>query len=118
MLSFGLSDKLIKRLWELSITSGEELLDLDKWNRLQNVLDKKDRGRLQHFRECYLADRGLYLVSYGKCLAEELRTFLRDCGGTYKVWITGELAKACEKVHQIDIEVWTDQEADYYMQRL
>ena len=118
LLSFGLSDKLIKKLWGLSITSGEDLLDSHKWNRLQDVLDKRDRGRLQHFREHYLADRGLYLVSYGKCLAKELRIFLEGCDGAYKVRIAGELARVCEKVHQIDIEVWTDQEADYYAQRL
>ena len=57
LLSFGLSDKLIKNLWELSVSSGEDLLDPEQWNRLQALLDKKDQGRLKHFKESYMADR-------------------------------------------------------------
>ena len=57
LLSFGLSDKLSKNLWELSVSSGEDLLDPEQWNRLQALLDKKDQGRLKHFKESYMADR-------------------------------------------------------------
>lgn len=104
LLSHGLSDKLLKKLFDYQITSAYQLLEDKNWNMLSSKLTKGEYDKVHQFYEDFSRYKGQYLISYGLCLGREIINLLRDVTGVEYAFFTGDLAKGSEKIETIEIE--------------
>lgn len=118
LLSSGLSDSIIRKLWGISVARADALLEPHCLNKIRDDFSKGDFDKIVRFAESYRRNQGAYLLSYGRCLAEELRVFLESGKGIAGTSIIGEIAAACEKIRSIEIEVYTAKELSFLKRRL
>ncbi len=118
LLCSGLPDILIKKLWDMSVHSAEDLLipqcDKQSWSMLQ----KGEIAKIDNFVREYTRLRGRYLQAYGDCLGKELMEFMRGIKGMQSASFCGEMASACEKIQKIEIAFWYNGNWDYLMKKL
>lgn len=103
LLSHGLSDQLIKKLFHRHITSAEQLLETDNSNELRNELSKREYSKVCQFVENYQKNRGKYLLSYGYCLGKEIIGVLAGIEGVEKAFFIGGIENGDEKITSIEI---------------
>lgn len=118
LLSYGLSDALIKKLFGLSITSAYYLLDKEYLNNFSCNFTRSELNKIQHFVEEFQKNQGRYLLSYGKCLGNELVEFLKKIKDMQYVCIEGELSSFHEKISKIEISFNYGGRWEYLMKKL
>lgn len=104
LLGYGLSDALLRKLWQLSIKNAYVLLDEDVMCSLQKSLTKGEYTKVETFMHNFDKCKDLYLAAYGRCLAEEIVELLKEIKGVLEVRIAGGIAENCEKITHIEIE--------------
>ena len=118
LLSSGLSDVLIKKLWDMSIHSAEDLLNPQYNQQYRDILTKGELAKVDNFAASYVRLKGKYLHAYGDCLGKELIEVMRGIRGVQFAKSCGEIASACEKIQEIEIEFWYEGNWDYLMKKL
>lgn len=118
LLSSGLPDKLIKKLWEMSITTVGDLASPLCLARLKNELRRADLNKVMCFIHDYEKTQGRYLYAYGKCLGDEIVRFMRGIKKVSSVAYSGEMMSACEKITTIEISFSYNGSWDYLIQKL
>lgn len=118
LLSYGLSDALIKKLYDLSVKSAYSLLDNYCLEGLKKNLKKSEYERICLFVNTFSVQKEKYLLSYGKCLAEELIEILKEIKGIKDATISGEIQLCCEKISKIEIDFYYDGEWEYLIKKL
>ena len=103
LLSHGLSDKLLKKLYRYQITSAYQLSEDETRNMLSDKLTKGEYSKVLRFYEDFSRYQGQYLISYGLCLGREIIDLLYDITGVESVLLTGDLANGSDKIRCIEI---------------
>lgn len=103
LLSNGLPDALIEKLWQESIHSAEDLGDALKQGKINSIFKMSELKKINFFIEEYARIGGKYLQAYGACLGKELLQFLKGIKGIGEVAFCGEMSVFCEKIQSIDI---------------
>lgn len=118
LLAHGLSDALIKKLWEIPIRSAEDLSDARCRERCNNILAKGEWNKIDRFAKEYASLGGRYLQAYGDCLGKELLAFIRGIKGVRSAAFCGEMASAYEKIQVIEITFTYHGQWAYLMKKL
>lgn len=103
LLSNGLSDTLIQKLWQESIHSADDLQDALKQGKINDIFKMSELKKINCFIEEYARIGGKYLRGYGECLGNELLEFLRGIKGIGEAEFCGEMSCFCEKIQSIEI---------------
>lgn len=118
LLSTGLPDVLIKKLWDMPIHSAEELLNSQCYKKHVGILQKGECAKIDNFVKEYIRLHGKYLQAYGDCIGKELIELLRGIRGMQSVEFCGEMALPCEKIQKIEIAFWYNGNWDYLMRKI
>lgn len=118
LLSYGLSDTLLKKLIGLSVISVYPLLDTNYLNSITETLTNNETQKLLHFLETFRKNYGKYLLAYGKCLGNEIVNFLEQLKGMQYVEIRGEIALVSEKISCIEIHFNYTGQWEYLVRKL
>lgn len=118
LLSSGLSDNLIKKLWYMSVHSAEDLIQSQHSKGYGNALQKGEIAKIDSFKKEYIRLKGRYLQAYGDCLGKELIEFMRGIRGMQSVRFCGEMASECEKIQKIEIAFWYNGNWDYLARKI
>lgn len=118
LLSYGLSDALLKKIIGLSVKSVNSLLDANYLDDIIKKLTKGETQKILYFLEKFNKNNGKYLLSYGECFAKEIAGFLNQVKGMQYVEIGGEVALANEKIESIAIYFNYEGEWGYLVKKL
>lgn len=105
LLSYGLSVKLLRKLWNLGIKNTDTLrLRIEEENNTSCFTS----GELKKIR-CFLDDfnrvNGKYLISYGYCLGRELIERLRSMTNVSRAMLGEQIISSVENVQRIDVDI-------------
>lgn len=118
LLGHGLSDILIRKLWEVSIRSAEDLLNAHYKERYGDILTKGEIHKIDYFTQEYVRIGGRYLQAYGECLGKELLGLVRGIKGIHSAVFCGEMLSEHEKIQIIEIEFSYQGKWPYLIKRL
>lgn len=118
LLSYGLSDILIKKLIGMSVKSVYSLFDAGCLGKIRRNLTKSEFQKVLNFIEEFSENQGKYLLAYGDCLGNELIGILNEIKGVQQANIRGEIAEVKEKISRIDIEFSFEGRWEYLMKKL
>lgn len=107
LLGHGISDGMLKRLFVHSVKSADQLPDDPRSSRvLTEEFSPRELDRLTTFKENYEKEKGRYLLAYGKCLGDELISFVGGIKGVDSVGYKSSsgIRQAEEKIKEIDLE--------------
>ncbi|MDY3745734.1 MAG: PHP domain-containing protein, partial [Lachnospiraceae bacterium] len=103
LLSYGLSDALLKKIIGLSVKSVYPLLDTKYLDSITKKLTKGESQKILFFIEEFRKNNGKYLLSYGECLGNEIVNLLKELKGIQFAEIGGDIALVSEKISCIEI---------------
>ncbi len=103
LLIHGLSELIIKKLWEGAIRSIKDLQNDKCQKKIGEILSNGERKKVDSYIKEYVDLNGMYLQAYGDCLGNELLEYLRQMKGVLSAEFCGEMASASEKISSIDI---------------
>lgn len=118
LLSSGLPDKLIKKLWGMSITTVGDLSSPSCLAQIKHELKQADLNKVMHFLRDYEKTQGHYLYAHGKCLGDEIVGFMRGIKKISSLAYSGEMVSAYEKITTIEISFSYNGNWDYLIQKL
>lgn len=119
LLSTGIPDNLIKKLWNMQIHSAEDLLFSRCDEEYTGKLLNHEYTKLNKFKNAYIKYRGKYLYAYGDCLGQELMQFMKTIRGIQLVQLAGEMQNVvCEKISKIEIDFYYDGNWEYLVRKI
>ena len=104
LLSNGLQDNLLKKLFSLNIRSVYDLFDDANLKILDTHLSKSELNKVEHFMHEFQINQGKYLLSYGMSLGNRLVKKLTEITGVNGAVLCGEVGSFCEKIRIIEIK--------------
>ena len=102
LLSSGLSDAIIKKLWHLNIHSVRDIQLFLKNEKLNMEVTNGEKCKLERFVQEYTSQEGKYLYAYGECLGKEIVQYMRGIKGIQAVKFQRE-ESFLEKIQDIKI---------------
>lgn len=103
VLSYGLTDTIIKKLVNLSVNEVENLLDEYFLRSIEKEFSTNEFNKILKFVEEIRENQGNYLLAYGECLGRELVDCLKNYKGVKSADICGAIASCDEKIKEIEI---------------
>ena len=105
LLGYGLSVKLLRKLWNLGIKTSEALrlrIDNDEYT---NYFAPGEVKKIRCFLDDYNRIKGQYLISYGYCLGRELIRNLICVENVSCAVLGKQLISATEKIDKIYVDI-------------
>lgn len=102
LLNHGLPDRLVGKLLGMKIGTAKSLGKVREAKSFSKYFGNADLRRIDDFLATYARDEGLYLLSYGWCIGNELMGLMQRCGYS-GVRIVGEVGRAQERVRSVEI---------------
>ena len=118
LLSYGLSDALLKKLINLSVKSVYSLLDNKSFQKISENLSEGEINKIHYFLKEFRENEGKYLLSYGTCLSQELKSILKKIKGVEFVRVVGDIRACAEKIGIIEIEFGYIGNWEYLVRRI
>ncbi len=103
LLAHGLSEVIIKKLWDVSIRSAEDIQNQKCQKKLKTLLSATEKKKVDEYVKRYVELNGMYLQAYGDCLGKELLEYIRNINGVQLAEFCGEMTSEFEKIRSIDI---------------
>ncbi len=105
LLSYGLSVKLLRKLWNLGIKNAATLrLRIAEENHT-NYFTSGELKKIRCFLDDYNRVNGKYLISYGYCLGRELIERLRCMTNVSRAILGEQIISSVEYVQRIDVDI-------------
>lgn len=102
LLSHGLPEKLVSKLLSLEISTAKSLGKVYHNRSFDKHFNKSELCRIGRFLNSYAQNDGLYLLSYGRCICDELSKLMNQCGYS-GIRVVGDVGDARERIRSIEL---------------
>ena len=108
LLGYGLSAKLLRKLWGYGIKTADTLRLKIGDEKNNNYFTSGELKKIRCFLNEYNRVKGKYLISYGYCLGRELIQNLNCIENVSSAILGQHIKSATEKVEKVDVDVCYD----------